>query len=708
MDKKISYKKAEAEPLQKETASNEIRLAAAGELFVSILARRLKRRTVLKGAGLVATSPVLAWASSLLALEQVPADSESALQFEAITGSGADQVIVPKGYQAQVLFSWGKALFSGTPDLDLQHLEALLTPQGAALQGKQFGYNCDFNGFFPLSQQNSSQRGLLATNHEFTSEALIFSDWPGYDDPKRADFVRKFPAMVTAMKAAHGVSIAEVIKRNSQWHFTQDSPFNRRITGETPMELTGPAAGHDLLQTAADPSGKKVLGTLNNCAGGKTPWGTLLTCEENFDQYFGNLEGLESLAAKESPNQAKLKEYAALHGRLSPPRELSPRGWELVDKRFDMAENPTEAFRFGWVVEIDPYRPESTPKKRTALGRFKHEGANVVVGPEGRVAVYSGDDTKFEYIYKFVSAEAYDPKDRAHNLTLLDKGTLYVARFKENGSGEWLPLVFGHEPLDKDHGFSSQAEVLINTRQAADLLGATPMDRPEDIEANPVNGKIYAALTNNTLRGLELEMLNGRQIVGSVDDANPRGPNKMGHILEMTEDSDDPAALIFSWEVFILCGNPSDPAAKFLTSLTDSVVGPQDTYFGGYTSAARISPLASPDNLAFDQIGNLWIATDGKTHGLNLTEPINNGLYAVPTAGKERGRVRQFLSGPKGCEVCGPEFTPDNQALFVNIQHPGEGGTLSQPLSDWPGGHGRPPQPSVIVVTKTDGGKVGD
>ncbi|ABA58604.1 Protein of unknown function DUF839 [Nitrosococcus oceani ATCC 19707] len=710
-EKKASGEKANKHSSQRDISAPapiEIGPTVGGDPFAYILARRLKRRTLLKGAGLVAASPVLAWASSLLALEQVPADSESGLQFKAVTGSGADRVIVPKGYQAQVLLSWGKALFPEVPDLDLQHLETLLTPHGAALQGKQFGYNCDFNSFFPLFQRHSSQRGLLATNHEFTSEALIFSDWPGYDDPKRADFVRKFPAMVAAMKAAHGVSIAEVIKRNSQWHFTQDSPFNRRITGETPMELTGPAAGHDLLQTAADPSGKTVLGTLNNCAGGKTPWGTLLTCEENFDQYFGNLEGLESLAAEESPNQAKLKKYATLHGRLSPPRELSPRGWELVDKRFDVAENPTEAFRFGWVVEIDPYRPEFTPKKRTALGRFKHEGANVVVGPEGRVAVYSGDDTKFEYIYKFVSTEAYDPKDRAHNLTLLDKGTLYVARFKENGSGEWLPLVFGHEPLDKDHGFASQAEVLINTRRAADLLGATPMDRPEDIEANPVNGKIYAALTNNTLRGLELETLNGRQIVGSVDGANPRGPNKMGHILEMTEDSDDPAALTFSWEVFILCGNPSDPAAKFLTSLTDSVVGPQDTYFGGYTSAARISPLASPDNLAFDQIGNLWIATDGKTHGLNLTEPINNGLYAAPTAGKERGRVRQFLSGPKGCEVCGPEFTPDNQALFVSIQHPGEGGTLRQPLSDWPGGHGRPPQPSVIVVTKTDGGKVGD
>ncbi|ADJ27887.1 PhoX family protein [Nitrosococcus watsonii] len=689
-------------------ASNEVRLTAAGDPFTSILARRLKRRTLLKGVGLAAASPMLTWASPLLALEQVPADSESALRFETITGSGADRVTVPKGYQAQVLLSWGKALFPEVPDLDLQHLETLLTPKGADLQAKRFGYNCDFNGFFPLFQQNSSRRGLLATNHEFTSEELIFSGWPGNDNPERANFVRKFPAMVAAMKAAHGVSIAEVIKRDGQWHLAQNSSFNRRITGETPMELTGPAAGHDLLQTAADPSGKKVLGTLNNCAGGKTPWGTLLTCEENFDQYFGNLEGLESLATEESPNQAKLKKYAALHGRLSPPRELSPRGWELVDKRFDIAENPTEALRFGWVVEIDPYHPKSTPKKRTALGRFKHEGANMMVGPEGQVTVYSGDDTQFEYIYKFVSAEAYDPNNRAHNLTLLDKGTLYVARFKENGSGEWLPLVFGRNPLNKDHGFASQAEVLINTRRAADLLGATPMDRPEDIEVSPVNSKIYVALTNNILRGLELETLNGRQIVGAVDGANPRGPNKMGHILEMAEDSDDPTALTFSWEVFILCGNPADPAAKFLTSLTaSSVVGPQDTYFGGYASAAKISPLASPDNLAFDQVGNLWIATDGETHGLNLAEPINNGLYAVPTAGKERGRVRQFLSGPKGCEVCGPEFTPDNRTLFVNIQHPGEGGTLSQRLSDWPEGHGQPPRPSVIVVTKTDGGKIG-
>lgn len=668
-----------------------------------ILERRLKRRTVLKGMGVVIATPLLMGISPLLRSERVGAG----LQFEPIAGSGADEVTVPEGYRARVLLSWGKALFPGVPDLDPQHLESLLTSQGAELQAKQFGYNCDFNGFFPLFPPASSCRGLLATNHEFTSEELILPGWPGGDDPARAGFVRKFPGLVAAMKAAHGVSIAEVVWRDGQWHFNQASPFNRRITGESPMEITGPAAGHKLLQTAADPSGKKVLGTLNNCAGGKTPWGTLLTCEENFDQYFGNFEGLERKAASTRENKPELKQYAAFHERLPLPRGVSPRGWELVDKRFDVAKHPTEAFRFGWIVEIDPYHPDAVPKKRTALGRFKHEGAHTVVGPEGRVVVYSGDDTPFEYIYKFVSAEAYEAQNRAHNLTLLDRGTLYVARFKDDGTGEWLPLVWGRAPLDVRHGFASQAEVLINTRRAADLIGATPMDRPEDIEVNPGNGKVYVALTNNPWRGLEVDALNGRRVSGAVDAKNPRTPNLAGHIIEMTEEADDPAALTFTWEIFMLCGNPLNPEGKFLTSLADPGASPHNTYFGGYSSASQISPLSSPDNLAFDRLGNLWIATDGETDTLNLPAPINNGLYAVPTAGQDKGRVRQFLSGPRGCEICGPEFTPDNRTLFASIQHPGEGGTLSKPLSSWPNGCDRPPRPSVIAITKTGGGRIG-
>ncbi|QBQ55648.1 PhoX family phosphatase [Nitrosococcus wardiae] len=677
-----------------------------GESIRNILERRLKRRTVLKGVGVVAAAPVLSLLPSLWTPEGVQAAPKGGLGFTPIAGSSADKVIVPEGYQARVLLSWGKALFSGVPDLDTGHLDILLTPQGAELQAKQFGYNCDFNSFFSLFQSHSS-RGLLATHHEFTSEELMFPGWPGDDAPVRTDFLRQFPAVVSVMKAAHGVSIVEVIRRDGQWYFKQDSPFNRRITGETPMELTGPAAGHSLLQTAADPSGKKVLGTLNNCAGGKTPWGTLLTCEENFDQYFGHLDGLKKQAEKEGEKRPELKKYAVFHGRLPLPRGLSSRGWELVDKRFDVAEHPTEAFRFGWVVEIDPYHPDSTPKKRTALGRFKREGANVMVAPEGQVAVYSGDDTPFEYIYKFVSDKAYDPQNRAHNLTLLDKGTLYVARFQDDGTGQWLPLVFGQTPLDEDHGFTSQAEVLINTRRAADLVGATPMDRPEDIEANPVNGKIYVPLTNNSWRGAEVNTFNGRRIAGTADAKNPRTPNKWGHIIEMTEHSHDPTALTFSWEIFILCGNPSHPEGKFLTSLTGAEIGPQDTYFGGYPAASQVSPLGSPDNLAFDRLGNLWIATDGRPDALNLSKPINNGLYGVPTAGKNRGWVRQFLSGPQGCEVCGPEFTPDNRTLFVSIQHPGEGGTLRKGVSDWPEGKGRPPRPSVIAITRNDGGRIG-
>lgn len=372
-----------------------------------------------------------------------------------------------------------------------------------------------------------------------------------------------------------------------------------------------------------------------------------------------------------------------------------------------MAKHPTEAFRFGWIVEVDPYHPDSPPKKRTALGRFKHEGANTVVAPNGRVVVYSGDDTPFEYVYKFVSDKAYNPQNRTHNLDLLDSGVLYVARFKDDGTGEWLPLIFDCSSLDKDHGFNSQAEVLINTRRAADLVGATPMDRPEGIEFNSVNGKVYIALTNNLWRGLAIETQDGRQLSGGGNASNPRVPNKTGHVIEMVEKSDDPTAATFGWEIFLLCGNPQDPEGQFLTSLNDQQINRQDTYFGGYRAASQVSPLSSPDNLAIDLAGNVWIATDGKPGALNLSEPINNGLYAVPTEGKGRGWLRQFLSGPTGCEVCGPEFTSDNTTLFVGIQHPGAGGTFNEPISHWPDGDGKLPRPSVIAITKANGGRIG-
>lgn len=328
------------------------------------------------------------------------------------------------------------------------------------------------------------------------------------------------------------------------------------------------------------------------------------------------------------------------------------------------------------MVEVDPYDPGSVPVKRTALGRFRHEAAATVLSRSGRAVVYSGDDERFEYVYKFVSDRPHDPSGRRRNFDLLDSGTLHVARFDDDGTGEWLPLRFGEGPLVPP-AFSSQADVLIRTRAAGDALGATRMDRPEDIEANPATGTVYVALTNNTRRG-----------VGSnpgTDAANPRANNRYGHVIELLEEAGNHAATRFRWEIFLLCGDPADPG----------------TYFAGF-DRSKVSPIANPDNIAFDRHGTLWISTDGQPASLG----VNDAIHAVPTTGPERGWVKQFLSAVPGSEVASLAFTPNEHALFASIQHPGEGGSLAAPTSTWPEGPSGPARPSVIVVTSERGGPI--
>jgi len=300
-----------------------------------------------------------------------------------------------------------------------------------------------------------------------------------------------------------------------------------------------------------------------------------------------------------------------------------------------------------------------------------------VISPGGQVVIYSGDDERFEYAYKFVTAGVYDPNDRAANIDLLDDGTLYVARFNDDGSGEWLPLTHGQNGLDESNGFTSQADVLINPRAAGDVLGATKMDRPEDFEANPVTGLVYLVCTNNTNRGVDDNP--------GADAANPRVENAYGHIIELAEEGNDHAATTFRWEMFMICGSPTDDS----------------TFFAGFPKD-QVSPISSPDNITFDNAGNLWISTDGQPGTLE----INDGIYAVPTEGPERGHLKQFFSGIPGGEVSGPIFTPDNTSLFVSIQHPGEGGTYEAPVSSWPDGYGIP-RPSVVLIRKLDGGPIG-
>jgi secreted PhoX family phosphatase len=644
--------------------------AGRGETFAEILARRVSRRGMLKGgtvaSALVLSGPVLgraAYAQGTPPALATPAVGAK-LAFEPIALDTGDEMVVPAGYRATPLLKWGDPLFADAPEFDPEN-------QTAAAQAMQVGYNCDWIGFLPLEQgSDSSDHGLLVVNHEYTIGELMFPGYASQGPPEEGSeeptLVRNpTKELVDVELEAHGLSVVEIRRANGgAWEVVRDSEYNRRITATTEMEITGPAAGAALLKTSVDQDGTRVIGTLNNCAGGVTPWGTIVTGEENFQQYFGNLVAL----AEDDP-------VRVIHDRYGVEEETTDRRWEEFYDRFDVAMEPNEPFRFGWGVEIDPYDPQSIPKKRTALGRNKHEGHTSVVAPGGQVAVYSGDDERFEYAYKFVTEGTYNPDDRTANMDLLDAGTLYVARFNDDGGGEWLPLVHGENGLDEAAGFTSQADILINTRAAGDILGATKMDRPEDFETNPVNKKVYLALTNNNRRTLE-----------ETDRANPRPENLHGHIIEITEAGDDHAATTFGWEMFILCGDPAQGS----------------TYFAGFDTG-EVSPLSAPDNVAFDLEGNLWISTDGMPRNL----PGNDGLFAVPVEGEERGFVRQFFSSVPGAEVTGPVFTPDNTSLFVAVQHPGEGSdaiynsVYEEPGSRWPDGVG-PPRPSVVVIQADD------
>jgi secreted PhoX family phosphatase len=665
--------------------------------FAALLEQRLTRRCVLEAAALAPLA-----AGGLLNTSMARADVAGALTFKPIAPSDADRIILPPGYTFDIVARWGESLFSNVPDLDASKLNegALLEPNAAKLQRAWFGQNCDAIQFFALDARG--HRGILCINNEYTDEALMYPGHPGFAGAVRGEgraFVRKYPGTVDVSIAATGVSVIEVAFERGQWKMVKDSRFNRRITADSPIEISGPARGAALMRTDADPKGELVLGTFGNCAGGQTPWGTYLTAEENIQDYFGNLDELH---ARRDVDEHIVNSHR--HWRMWKTHSLY--GWENVHARFDLAQEPREAFRFGWIVEIDPRDPQRPPVKRTALGRFAHEGASPVVAADGRVAVYMGDDDRFEYVYKFVSSGRFDAKNPAANRDLLDAGTLYVARFDASGRGEWLPLVYDPKgPLNAAAGFRDQAEVLIKARAAAYLLGATPMDRPEDIEVSPQSGRVYIACTRNASRTLEgnARQYSGREIDTGPNAANPRGENAYGHIIEIHEADDDHTAREFAWEVFILAGDPK--RGRLITSVDElqpGKVGPQDTYFGGYAKASELSAMGSPDNLGFDLAGNLWIVTDG-------TQPqeTNDGCWVCPTSGPERGKLRQFMSGPIGAEVCGVQFTPDNETLFFAIQHPGENGSVESPLSHWPDGGSAQPRASVIAVRREGGGKVG-
>ncbi|MHA7305953.1 PhoX family protein [Arthrobacter sp. TMN-49] len=584
--------------------------------------------------------------------------------------AAVDTFNVPAGYSWEPIIRWGDPLFKETPTFDFAN-------QTPAAQAGQFGYN---NDYLEILRQPNGKKGLLVCNHEYVNPQIMFPAAPANDAEKarRRNIFRN----------AVGMSVVELErgKKGQSWDYVRGGTLNRRITVDTKFELTGPLAGSDFVKTAADHEGRFVFGTLGNCSGGTTPWGTILSGEENFNGFFRT-------------NGTSVEDR-----RYGLGNAATGMGWELDDPRFDARgeDYRNEPNRFGYIVEIDPENPNSVPKKHTSLGRFKHEGANVIVADNGKVVAYSGDDERFDYLYKFVSKNKYKKNDKAHNMTLLSEGDLYVAQFTGDsaaeidgsgavpadgafdGSGKWLPLVVNGKSAIS--GMSVQ-EVLVYTRLAADKAGATKMDRCEDVQPNLKTGKVYVACTNNSKRGVG---------TGAVaDEVNPRTENRDGHIVEITERRGDSTATTFNWNLLMLCGDPA----------TNS-----EAYFSGFP-ASKVSPISCPDNLAFDTQGNLWISTDGAPSTIGY----NDGLFKVGLEGRNRGNVQQFASMPRDAETCGPIIHDEESMVYVAVQHPGEDGTYAAQNSFFPdyvaeGTTPKPDQvraarPSVVQIFPKDSGR---
>ncbi len=625
-----------------------------------VIAARMGRRDLMKGA--LGFTAIAATVSPMaLAASRAYAQTEgSSFDFTEIEAGVSEDMVVAEGYDAEVLIRWGDPVLPGAPEFDVDN-------QTAEAQNQQFGYNSDFIGTVPHPEApDDPDRLLLVNHHEYTNEELMF---PGLGIQDDAEFAKMTQELVDIEKAAHGGSVIEIRRgEDGKWSVVRESTYNRRITAETPMKISGPAAGHARMQTNADPSGTEARGTFNNCAGGITPWGTWLMAEENFNGYFWS-DQQEPPATETSDDPATI-----LNARYGVPGKWY--AWGKFDDRFNIDKEPNEPNRHGWIVEVNPADPNSTPVKRTALGRVKHEGAMPAVNGDGRVALCMGDDERFDYVYRFVTEAAYDEANPDPDI--LDRGTLSVARFDEDGSVTWLPLIHGEGPLTAENGFADQGDVLVQTRRAADFLEATPMDRPEDVEPNEQTGRIYVMLTNNT-----------RRKPGDENAANPRAENAFGHIIEITAPEGDFAADTMSWEILVKCGDPSVEAV----GATFSPATSENGWFG------------MPDNCAIDAAGRLWISTDG-----NSAEDTGraDGLWAMETDGEMRGTSKHFFRVPVGAEMCGPWFVNDDQTLFLAVQHPGDGSTFEDPSTRWPDfADGMPPRPAVVVIQKQGGGRIG-
>jgi secreted PhoX family phosphatase len=612
-----------------------------------------QRRSVLQLAGVSALAALLQPLSGCASAGAgSAAGAGPRLGFAAIPPGVGDALQVPQGYVAQVIAAWGEPI-GVAGNMPPFRMDA---GNSAEDQAVQLGMHHDGLAFFPLN--GSSTHGLIALNHEYTDDGLLHPD----------GFLPMTPAKVKKSQNAHGLSVYEVRFNGQQWEMVRPSAYARRFTLSTPFAMSGPAAGHAMLRTEADPQGRTTLGTLNNCASSQTPWGTYLSGEENWAFYF---DGGKNIGP---------------HHQRWGVREKGFYGWAASDPRFDVARTPNEPNRFGWVVEVDPMDPTSTPVKRTALGRAAHEGAWIALTRDQRAVVYSGEDARFEYIYKFVSTGRMQAGGAKANRDLLDHGTLYVARFDANGRGVWLPLVHGQGPLTAANGFADQGEVLIKARQASDLLGATKMDRPEWLSIDTASRWVYCTLTNNSQRGQA-----GHP---GVDAANPRANNSMGQIIRWLEDGDHDG-LQFSWNHLVLAGDPANERAEAKGNVKGDIFG-------------------CPDGLGFAPNGLLWIQTDAHASQMYKGEFKNIGNNQMLACDPQTGEIRRFLTGPTNCEITGIAFTPDGRNLFISVQHPGETPTdRSDPknpsrYSNWPDFQkGGRPRSANVVIRKRDGGVIG-
>lgn len=616
--------------------------------FEDVFAAQVGRRTVLRGGALGAAAFFMGEAFGVTPAGAAVAQGGGGqnLGFTAIPTGTADAVTLPDGYVGQAFMKWGDPINGRAPRFNKD------ASNPAEHQERQFGQGHDGMHYFGLGpNRDSNQRGLLAVNHEYTLGQLHFTD--GLADWNEVKTRKE--------QAGHGVSVAEVVqKRDGSWNVVP-SFRARRITPNTKCRFTGPAVGNDLLKTRDDRSGKWSRGILNQCGSGKTPWGTYLTTEENFNGYFWEETGGTAPGISE--------DQAANNARYGVAGQGFGYQWATTDESFRADIEVNRPNTFGYMVEIDPYSPGVAPMKHTAMGRFKHEGAAFLTAANGSVVVYMGDDQRFDYIYKFISARPWADEVAAGRSPLAE-GTLYVARFDESGSGEWLPLVHGTGPLTAANGFNDQGDVVIKARMAADLLGATPMDRPEWTTSNDATGDVFCTLTNNS-----------RRTEDQTDASNPRGPNLFGHIIKWNDGS-DAANTSFNWEIFLLAGAGAG-------SGDGSTIDAEDQF-------------GSPDGLWLDPHGILWIQTDG-----SQPDGSNNQMLACDP---ETAEIKRFAVGPPDCEVTGVTQTPDGKTMFINIQHPGDSGTAEDPTatSTWPDGDpdGRP-RAATVVIRREDGGRVG-